>query len=143
MWERCGVLIALFWLLHGWCHVKLLPFWRTFCVHHTTMHQFTDRCIQSRICRVACVLSCNLPPVFWQDDQDLLCATAVTRGWNGYRNKSRHRKLTLEQKILSPFLLGLEPSTFRSRVLGILHFEPVSVEQMSWAIHSPNITLSG
>ena len=37
---------------------------------------------------------------FWQNDRDLLCATAVTRGWNGYRNKSQHRKLTLEKKIL-------------------------------------------
>ena len=22
------------WLLHGWCHMKLLPSWCTFCVHH-------------------------------------------------------------------------------------------------------------
>ena len=29
------------WLLHGWCQVKLLPSQHTFCVHHTTMHQFT------------------------------------------------------------------------------------------------------
>ena len=29
------------WLLHGWCHVKLLPSQCTFCVHHRTMHQFT------------------------------------------------------------------------------------------------------
>ena len=29
------------WLLRGWCHVELLPSRRKFCVHHTTMHQFT------------------------------------------------------------------------------------------------------
>ena len=29
------------WLLHGWCHMKLLPCWHIFCIHHTTMHQFT------------------------------------------------------------------------------------------------------
>ena len=29
------------WLLYGWCRVKLLPSRRMFCVHHTTMHQFT------------------------------------------------------------------------------------------------------
>ena len=29
------------WLLHGWCHVKLLPFWRMFCAPYTAMHQFT------------------------------------------------------------------------------------------------------
>ena len=38
---------------------------------------------------------------FWQNDRDLLCSTAVTRGWNGYRNKSQHRKLTLEKKTFS------------------------------------------
>ena len=27
---------------HGWCHMKLLPFWRKFCVHHTTMHHVTS-----------------------------------------------------------------------------------------------------
>ena len=43
-------------------------------------------------------------------------ATAVTRGWNGYRNKSQHRKLTLEKKILPPLQQGVNPATFRSRV---------------------------
>ena len=28
-----------------------------------------------------------------QNDWNLLHATAVTRGWNGYRNKSQYRKL--------------------------------------------------
>ena len=28
-------------LLHGWCHVRLLPSRRMFGVHHATMHQFT------------------------------------------------------------------------------------------------------
>ena len=28
-------------LLHGWCHVKLLPSCRTFFVHHAIMRQFT------------------------------------------------------------------------------------------------------
>ena len=41
-------------------------------------------------------LTCHLN--LWQNDRDLLRATAVTRGWNGYRNKSQHRKLTLSKK---------------------------------------------
>ena len=45
-----------------------------------------------------------------------LRATVVTRGWNGYRNKSQHRKSTLEKKILPPFQQGFEPATFQSRV---------------------------
>ena len=40
----------------------------------------------------------------------------VTWGWNGYRNKSQHRKSTLEKKILPPFQQGFEPETFQSRV---------------------------
>ena len=27
---------------YGWCYVKLLPFRRLFCVHHSTMHPFTE-----------------------------------------------------------------------------------------------------
>ena len=29
------------WLLHGWCHVKLLQSGHKFCVHHSGMHPFT------------------------------------------------------------------------------------------------------
>ena len=42
------------------------------------------------------VVTCH--PHFWQNDRDLLRATAVTRGWDVHRNKSQHRKLTLEKK---------------------------------------------
>ena len=63
----------------------------------------------------ACLaVTCHLH--FWQNDRDFLRATVVTRGWNGYRNKSRHRKSTLEKKILPPFQQGFEPATFQSRV---------------------------
>ena len=64
-----------------------------------------------------------------QNDRDLLHVTAVTRGWNGYRNKSQHRKLTLEKKILPPLLPGLKPGTFQSRVRRSNH----------WAIHAPRM----
>ena len=53
---------------------------------------------------------------FWQNDQDLLQATAVTQGRNGYWNTSQHRKITLEKKILLLPLQGLEPATFWSWV---------------------------
>ena len=37
-----SVLSSAVWLLYTrWRHVKLLPTRRTFCEHHTTMHQFT------------------------------------------------------------------------------------------------------
>ena len=37
------------------------------------------------------VVTCHLH--FWQNDLDLLRATAVTRGWNGYRNESQEQKV--------------------------------------------------
>ena len=54
--------------------------------------------MQSHIRKVyACLaVACHLH--FWQNDRDLLRATPVKRGWNGYRSKSQHRKLTLEKK---------------------------------------------
>ena len=32
-----------------------------------------------------CVFRCNLLLHFWQNDQGLLCATAITRGWNRHQ----------------------------------------------------------
>ena len=78
----------------------------------------------------ACLaVTCHLH--FWQNDRDFLRATVVTRGWNGYRNKSQHRKSTLEKKILPPFQQGFEPATFQSRVRCSNH----------WAIPAPYFSL--
>ena len=56
---------------------------------------------------VTCHLHC------WQNDREILRATAVTRGWSRHQIKSQHTKLTLEKKILLP---GFELTTFQSRV---------------------------
>ena len=72
--------------------------------------------MQSHIRKVYACLAVTGHLHFQQNDRDLLRATAVTRGWNGYRNKSQHRKLTLEKNILPPLLQGFEPATFQSRV---------------------------
>ena len=88
---------------HGWCHMKLQPSRRKFCVHHTTMLS-PCHIMQSHIRKVYACLAVTCYLHFWQNDRGLLRATAVTRGWNGYRNKSQHRKSTLEKKILPPFL---------------------------------------
>ena len=80
--------------------------------------------IQSHIRRVCVCLAVTCHLHFW----DLLRATAVTRGWNGYRNKSHHWKLTMEKKILPPLVPALEPGTFRSPVPRSNH----------WAIPAPH-----
>ena len=74
----------------------------------TMSHHF----MQIHICMVYMCLAVTCHLHFWQNDSDLLHATAVTQGWNVYWNKSQHRKLTLE-KILLPELV---PETFRSGI---------------------------
>ena len=112
---------------HGWCHMKLLSSRRVLCTpyNHAPCHF-----MQSHIRKVYACLAVTCHLHFWQNDRGLLRATAGTRGWNGYRNESQHRKLTLEKKILPPLLQGFEPATFRSRVRRSNH----------WAIPAPKMT---
>ena len=72
--------------------------------------------VQHHICRVHACLAVTCHLHFWQNDWDLLHAIAVTQGWNGYWNKSQHRKLTTEKKSVLPLLPGLKPMTFWSQV---------------------------
>ena len=89
--HRSSVLTALFGCYMAdatWnrCHLG------AFRVHHTTMHHVTSlHAMQHRRmlgAGFACLaVTCHLH--FWQNGRDLLRATAVTRGWNRYRNKSQ------------------------------------------------------
>ena len=106
--------------------MKLLPSRRVLCTpyNHAPCHF-----MQSHIRKVYACLAVTCHLYFWRNDRGFSRATAVTRGWNGYRNKSHHRKLTLEKKILPPLLQGFELATFRSRVRRSNH----------WAIPAPAI----
>ena len=53
--------------LHGWCHVKMLPSGRTFCVYHTTMPPFKVSLYSMPPKPGACVFSCDLPPALLTD----------------------------------------------------------------------------
>ena len=50
------------WLLHGWCHMKLLLCQPKFCAHHARMHQFTLSHYLKPYTQDACTFSCNLSP---------------------------------------------------------------------------------
>ena len=106
------------------------------CTSYKSMNQLTVSLIQSclRGVHVRLVVTCHLH--FWQNDRDLLCATAVTRGWNGYRNKSA-QKADLEKKIPPPFLPRLEHATFRSWVR---HSNRWAITAPLWAIPDVYIT---
>ena len=98
------------WLLHGWCYLKLLLSLCMVCVHHTSLI-----CLFIQSCKVLVCLAVTCYLHFWQNDQELLHAAAVTQRWNGYWSKSQHRKLTLEKKIPPPLLPGIKPVTFWSQ----------------------------
>ena len=89
--DRSGVVTVLFWLLYVAgtyvsretaavsAHMICTPY------SHAPVYSFIQNHKRHRVhVRFS---RCNLPPALWQNDRDLLCATAVTRGWNGYRNK--------------------------------------------------------
>ena len=96
---------------HGWYHMKLLLSQHILC---TTYNHAPCHFMQSHIHTVHAYLAVTCHLHFRQNDQDLLHATALTLGWNGYRNESHHRKLTLKKKILLLLLQGFEPATFQS-----------------------------
>ena len=56
--------------------------------------------MQSHIHKVHACLAVTCHLHVWQNNRDLSHATLVKRGWDGYPNKSQHRKLTLDKKIL-------------------------------------------
>ena len=87
--------------------MKLLPSQCILCTpcNHTPCH-----ITKSQKCRVHVCLAITCHLHFWQSDQDLLHATAVTHGWKQIRDKRRHKKLTLEKIILSLLLPGHIPS---------------------------------
>ena len=83
---RSGVLTALAWLvLHETAAVSVQVLCTPY--NHAPCH-----IMQSHMRKVYACLAVTCHLHFWQNDRDLLRATAVTRGWNGYRNKSQHRK---------------------------------------------------
>ena len=140
-----SVMIPLFSFLHGWWHVKTLSR-RKFCVNewskeknytahnnipHKTLRVHSILPYTSLQCHMGRVYGCLADSCylhFWRNGRHILRATAVTRGWNEYRNKSQHGKLTLEKKILPPLMQGLEPGSFRSWVRRANH----------WAIPAPH-----
>ena len=113
---------------HGWCHIKLLPSWSILCTPYN--HALSLYAKPSKV-HVRFAVTCHL--YFWQNDQAVLRATTVIWGWNGYRNKSQHRKLTLEKNFFPVLLQGLEPTTFQSRVR----------RSKYWAIPTCSVLASG
>ena len=88
-------------------------------VHYVyTIQPFNISChfMQSHVHMMHVHLAVTSHLHIWRNDFDLLHATVVTWGWNGYWNKSQHRKLILEKKILPVFLPRLKPLTFQSHV---------------------------
>ena len=90
--RRSGVLTALAWLTP---HETAAVSAQVLCtpINHVPCHFMQSHIRKMYVCLA---VTCHLH--FWQNDRDLVRATAVTRGWKGFR------KLTLEKKILPPLI---------------------------------------
>ena len=95
------VVTALYQLLHG-CMVPLdtaAVSAHALCTCHPAAVDRVTALFEATVIRrvhLCLAVTCRLH--LWQNDRDLLRATAVTRAWDGYRNKSQHRKLTAEKE---------------------------------------------
>ena len=98
---------------------------------HQGKSLFLSGFMQNNICIVHACLAVTCHLHFWQNDQDLLRATAITRGLNRHRNNTYHQSTknnsTTNTRTPYPTLIGTqlhqEPSqTFchtASRITGI------------------------
>ena len=91
----CSVLVHMICSLYeftlGWCHVKCCCFGASSVYTIQPCTRLECHFIQSHMGRVYACLAVTCHLHFWQNDRDLLRATAVTRGWNGYRNESAQK----------------------------------------------------
>ena len=78
-------------MLHGWCHVECCRFGAGSVYSIQPCTRLQCHFIQSHTGRVYVCLAVTCHLHFWQNDRDLVCATAVTRGWNGYQNESAQK----------------------------------------------------
>ena len=100
------------WLLHSWCHVKLLPSRRTLCVHPTTTHQFTTLFSRNHIRRVHMFLTVYVPHLIYrmlaclhvlpwsfkynpkQKEAQSACAESTNQGVNYHSKEVTHKRTT-------------------------------------------------
>ena len=90
--HRSGVLTALAWLVP---HETAAVSAQVLCTpyNHAPCHF-----MQSHIRKVYACLAVTCHLHFWQNDRDLLRATVVTRGWNGYWNNEWLYPFTLAER---------------------------------------------
>ena len=89
---------------HGWCHMKLLP---SQCILCTPYNHAPCCLMQSHIRKVYACLAATCHLHFWQNDWDLLRATAVTRGWNRYQKKESTQKVDPGEEIFPTAPAGI------------------------------------
>ena len=108
------------WLLYGWCHMKLLPSQRKFCVHHSTMHQFiVSLYLKPQRMHVCLVLTRHQH--LWQNDCNLLCAIAVTCGGGTDTEIRFSTKCWPWRRKFSCWDLNLRPFDHKSTALPLSH----------------------
>ena len=132
--HRSGVLTALAWLVpHESAAVSARS---VYTIQPCTMSLHA----KPHLLKVYACLAVTCHLHFWQDDRDLLRATAVTQGWNGYRNRSQHRSWLWRRKFSRRSRRDSNPATtFQSRVRRSNHWAtPAPYEKCKKAMKQSN-----
>ena len=108
----------------SWCHMKLLSCQHVLC---TPYNPAPCHFMQSRICRVHACLAVTCHLHFWQNDRDLLRATAVTQGWNRHWNKSQKVDPGEENYLTAPARIWTRDLSIMSPALS-----PLSYPRSPW-----------
>ena len=91
---------------------------------HYALNSGIESPLRLRWVKGVCLFRCSLPPALLVGFFTCQCGNT---GIKQSPNKNQHRVLTLEKKILPPFLPGFELTTFRSRVR-----RPINKLSRSW-----------
>ena len=119
------------WSLHG-RHVKLAAVSaHVLCTPYDHAPVYSVTSCETTFVGCICVIAATCHLHLWQNERDLLRATAVTLGWNGYRVRRVRREswAGIESCFLCVVfylaaLSGLEPATFHVRCSTTEHSGP-------------------
>ena len=101
---------ALFWLFFGWARETAAVSAHVLCTPYNQAPVYSV--IRSHIANVHMYLQITCHLHFRQNDRELLGATAITRGWSGYRNRSQHRNWPWRNKFSRRSCRGSNPRPF-------------------------------
>ena len=99
------------------------------CIRYSHASAYSVTSFEATFIGCICIFSCHLAPALLAERLVSFICYCGTQGWNGYGNKSQHRKLTLEKTEETP---SAAPAGTRTCDLSV-----TSHARYHWAIPTP------